>query len=456
VKATAATAAAVTFGLPVFERQADASQGGPLVFVIVDDLASFTDIDQWLIPRSDGRKSAPNPWMSGFARKNTNFVNAHTASPACGSSRPAMLWGVPPHVSGIMTHAQAGDWAASPALQGRSIIGRLRDAGWNTHGFGKIFHSEQIDGMPDCWTSFTPHVSDNDWHDKFGNGFAPGFGQIGPHGPTYWAGPDQLPDHAMVGSAIRAMRSGGPGDAFFVGISKPHVGLEIPQRFHNAIDPDEIVLPAVGPTLTGDALAFQQGAFGPDMQGIVDTGQQRQLIASYLAAVKFADFQFMRIMTSLPPNSTVILTSDHGFALGERMAFSKQTLWSQSTKIPLVVSGPARKVWTATSALDVHETIADICGLGSSGGDSLRAIAGRPYDDSRAVLTSYEGPARVGSPVGHAVQQGGHHYIAYGDGSHELHWTFSGAEMEMLDMAEWPGKVAVIEECRTRLPGGTS
>jgi len=409
----------------------------PIVVVIIDDWMNYRALDRYL--PNWPRTSNLDPWTRSYARENLWFMNAHCASTSCGSSRPPLWWGIAPHESGIYNNQQADDWLTSPVYAGkRSVIGQLKDAGWDTRGFGKVFHSNLIEKHdPGCWTEFTPHVWLNKEQAEVGGEYSDyrsnsllSFGSLN-------SGPELMPDHEVVNAAIRFIKGMGDGDAAFVGIKKPHVPLRVPTRFFDAIDPSEIVLPEWNSIrVTGEARDFLQAAQHADMKGIRDSGEWRLLVHSYLAAVKYADYEFGRVIRSVPANARVILTSDHGFALGERGALTKKTVWDQSTAVPLVIGGTGLnyRVDTAVSLLDVPSTIQDFAGLPVQK-ESLMSIATRPMDTSRAVVTTYRTPNWAGSRIASSVRQGDYQLIVYQDGTEELYDVKDDPE-ELVNLAD--------------------
>ena len=67
-------------------------------------------------------------------------------------------------------------------------------------------------------------------------------------------------------------------------------------------------------------------------------------------------------------NTVVILTSDHGFHVGEKDSLYKQTLWDSGTRIPFIVAGlddmpRGETCHQPISLIDVYPTLIDLCGL---------------------------------------------------------------------------------------------
>jgi arylsulfatase A-like enzyme len=113
----------------------------------------------------------------------------------------------------------------------------------------------------------------------------------------------------------------------------------------------------------------------------------RQAIQAYHASITFADAQVGRVIDALErlgldENTIVLLTSDHGYHMGEHGHWQKTTLFENATRVPLVISVPGMKTAgrsTATPAemLDFYPTLADLCDLpvpANLSGVSLRPV----------------------------------------------------------------------------------
>ena len=94
---------------------------------------------------------------------------------------------------------------------------------------------------------------------------------------------------------------------------------------------------------------------------------------AYLACVAFVDDQIGKILDSLEnseyaKNTIVILTSDHGFHMGEKDFIYKQSLWDRGTKVPLMISGipgmvEGKNCTQPVSLIDIYPTFVDLCQL---------------------------------------------------------------------------------------------
>ena len=71
----------------------------------------------------------------------------------------------------------------------------------------------------------------------------------------------------------------------------------------------------------------------------------QEIKEAYYATTTFVDAQIGRILkklkkTGLDKNTIIVFTSDHGYHLGEHGHWQKQTLFDDSTRVPLIFSGP--------------------------------------------------------------------------------------------------------------------
>ena len=70
----------------------------------------------------------------------------------------------------------------------------------------------------------------------------------------------------------------------------------------------------------------------------------------------------------LKDNTIIILTSDHGWGMGEKDYLYKNSLWQESTHVPLIVRAPGVLKLDGLSTqpvslIDIYPTLIDLCGL---------------------------------------------------------------------------------------------
>ena len=104
----------------------------------------------------------------------------------------------------------------------------------------------------------------------------------------------------------------------------------------------------------------------------IETGL-RTFTQAYLACVAAVDDCIGQVVDSidnspLKDNTIIILTSDHGWNMGQKDFLFKNSPWEESTRIPFVVRAPgvAQPGTVAEhpiSLIDLYPTLNDLCGL---------------------------------------------------------------------------------------------
>jgi len=155
-------------------------------------------------------------------------------------------------------------------------------------------------------------------------------------------------------------------------------------------------------------------------------------------------------------NTWIVLFSDHGFFLGEKDRWAKQSLWERATKVPMIVMPPKGAEGFATDARSsrpvdltcIYPTLVDLCGLPAKPeleGVSIRALLKDPSAEwEQPALTTY-------IRGNHGVRSERWRFIQYADGSEEL-YDHSKDSNEWENLASNPEYAAVLEEHRKWLP----
>lgn len=138
---------------------------------------------------------------------------------------------------------------------------------------------------------------------------------------------------------------------------------------------------------------FQTDRFSDD--------QIRGLRRGYLGCVAYVDVQLGRLLEALDAigqrNDTVVVyTSDHGDMLGKFGMWWKCSLYEDSARVPLIVSGPGFRhgvrTWTPVSLLDLQASIFHATSTGRPQewwGEPLQWMGQR--DAERVVFAEYHG-----------------------------------------------------------------
>ena len=146
---------------------------------------------------------------------------------------------------------------------------------------------------------------------------------------------------------------------FFMGVGfiRPHTPLIVPERFFKQFPLDSIQLPVIRPGDVDDTHARSVRGIPagkePDSERTDDMGSRlftnlvasydsqdealRRFIQAYLASVASVDELIGQILDAIDhpvskDNTIIILTSDHGWGMGEKDYLYKNSLWQESTQ----------------------------------------------------------------------------------------------------------------------------
>ncbi len=132
-----------------------------------------------------------------------------------------------------------------------------------------------------------------------------------------------------------------------IGLSLPHVPWRLPQWAFDLHPLDKVVLPEVpaddlddippaGVALARFPSFTFEGKFYDPYDLVRESGLWRQHVQAYLAACSHTDAMVGQILAALDAgqyadNTAVVLWSDNGFHLGEKLHWHKMALWEQAT-----------------------------------------------------------------------------------------------------------------------------
>jgi arylsulfatase A-like enzyme len=274
--------------------------------------------------------------------------------------------------------------------------------------------------------------------------------------------PDELNAEWAAKTLERFAKDTSPQPLFLaVGFVRPHTPIHVPQEYFDRFPVDELMLPASIPNDlddtylksadpsdgNGDDKGYRyykliEESYGSSEQGI------KAFLRAYLAGVAAVDDCVGTVIDAvdkngLAENTIVIVTSDHGWDMGQKGYLFKNTLWEDSTRIPMLIRAPGiSQVGGVTtqpvSLIDVYPTLVDLCNLQ---GDTRKNAQGAPLDgfSMRPLLENpqaaiWNGPdgaltMRFAGPKNNHIPAKQHwayrteryRYIIYNNGKEELY-----------------------------------
>ena len=174
----------------------------------------------------------------------------------------------------------------------------------------------------------------------------------------------------------------------------------------------------------------------------------RRFTQAYLACVSAVDDNIGQVMNAidnsdLKDNTIVVLVSDHGWTMGEKDHVYKNSLWEESTRVPLIIRSPKYSsqgslVNHPVSLIDIYPTLLDLAGLdmGTKKNEKGRSLDGyslvpfledpetKNWEGPDAALTVvYSSDDNKNKPANHhySVRTKDWRYIIYDSGKEELY-----------------------------------
>lgn len=424
-----------------------------ILFIAVDDL------NDW-IGCLGGHPDVQTPNFDRLARRGVLFTNAHCAAPLCNPSRASLMTGVPPSASGVYVNNQ-------PMRRARALAAAvtlpqyLRRYGYRVTGAGKIYHG----GFPDpqSWDEYFPSQQENqppnpEPPSKPANGI--------PNAAHFdWSPVDvrmeEMGDY-KTSEWVRASLARRHDKPFFLacGIFRPHLPWYVPRRFFDMYPADKITLPDVKENDLDDVPPAGRRMAKPDGDHakVLKYNQWRKAVQGYLASISFADEILGRVLDGLEesPNAkdtSIVLWSDHGWHLGEKLHWRKFALWEEATHNVLMVSSPwvgraAARCDRTVSLMDVYPTVTDLCGLPAKHGQAGRSLL--PLLQNPNAVWDHPAVTTYGQN-NHSVRTERWRYIRYADGSEEL-YDRAVDPMEWTNLASKPDYVQTVSQLKAWLP----
>lgn len=340
-----------------------------VLFIAIDDQ------NDW-VGCLKGHPQIKTPNIDALARRGTLFQNAHCQSPLCNSSRTSLMTGLRPTTTGI--YGLAPWFRDLPEYKNLvSLPQHMKAHGYKTYMAGKIYHGRY--GFKKGQKEFDiigPRTGpDKKLKKKLVN-------TPSKHPAVDWGHyphqDESKPDYKIASWAVSKLKAMPKEEPFFlsVGFFLPHVPCYATKKWFGLYPEETLKLPPFLATDRQDTPRFSWYLHWmlpePRYKFLDEAKQWKNLVRSYMACTSFIDSQVGRILdalksTGLDKNTIVVLWSDHGFHLGEKLITGKNTLWERSTRVPLIFSGPGvtsnQECTQPAELLDLFPTLSELCGL---------------------------------------------------------------------------------------------
>jgi arylsulfatase A-like enzyme len=244
------------------------------------------------------------------------------------------------------------------------------------------------------------------------------------------------------------------------GFFRPHLPWYVPKRYFDLYPLETVTLPNVKEDDLDDVPPAGRAMAKPtgDHARVLEHGAWRRAVQGYLASISFVDACVGRVVRALddgPHKDTtvIVLWSDHGWHLGEKLHWRKFALWEEATHNVLFFAAPGvtpeeRRCDAPVSLLDVYPTLLDLCRVGPREeleGHSLLPLLQEPDREwPHPALTTH-------GRNNHTLRTRRWRYIRYADGAEEL-YDHDADAMEWDNLADDPDYRDIKRKLKKSLP----
>ncbi len=359
-----------------------------------------------------GDPLAKTPNIDRLAIRGVLFERAYCSFPLCGPSRNSILTGLHPNSTGIQANSQIFRQTIPKHV---SMPQAFRQSGYFAARIGKLYHYNVPTSIgtnghddPGSWElELNPAGVDRLEEQPQIFSLLPGsFGAT----LSWYASPraDRYHTDGMMAEDAEwvlercARRQDRP---FFlaVGFFRPHTPYVAPKAYFGLYSEKEMRVVQGVKDDQADIPPPALASHKKEEDKLTDDLRRRALQA-YYASISFMDAQVGRVVNTLDrlglaDNTVIVFTSDHGYHTGEHGLWQKQSLFEESTRVPLLIVAPrvTKKGGVArapVSQVDLYPTLAELCGVKTPAnlqGQSLvpmlkdPAVAGRGWAVTQVV-----------------------------------------------------------------------
>ncbi len=354
------------------------------------------------------------PHLERLARRAVRFDRAYCQFPLCNPSRASFLTGLRPDHTRVYENRTQFRENVPNAV---SLPQTFRRAGYFVARVGKLYHygvplqigTSGLDDPPSWEKVVNPKGRDRADEAKI---FSLRPGQFG--GTLSWLAADgedaEQTDGIGAEEAIRLLEE--PRDRPFflaVGFYRPHTPYVAPKKYFRKYPPEALTLPELSDADRRREPAPAYGSSLPEQDQMTDE-RRKEALQAYHASTSFMDAQVGRVLQALDrlglrEKTLVVFHSDHGYHLGEHGLWQKMSLFENSARVPLLIADPRRRggrtCARTVELVDLHRTVADLCGLPAPEGADGESLAPLVSDPKRTwEHPAYTQVSRAGTRFG--------------------------------------------------------
>lgn len=477
----------VVCGLLLCPSAVSAAEKMNVLFIVSDDLTNNT-------LGCYGSKVSKSPNIDKLAAKGVRFDRAYCQFPLCNPSRTCFLTGLRPDTTKVYENATQ---FRKNVPNAQSLGQTFQKGGYYVARVGKLYHygvpgqigTAGLDDPPSWMKVIHPRGRDKDDEEKdliftlLPN--AKGSARFG--ASLSWLaadGTDAEQTDGMNADATIKLLQENKDKPFFIacGFFRPHTPYVAPKKYFEMYPPDKIELPKVPADHRKQHPTPAFASHKKEQDNLTDD-LRRKALQAYYASTTFMDAQVGRVLDELEKlkladKTIVVFISDHGYHLGEHGLWQKMSLWENSARVPLIIYDPRvkgnGKVCARTVELvDLHATLADLCGLSTPDGTDpkvpkLDGVSVKPLlDDPSAKwdLPAYTQVSR-GTPtatgektgknpwfMGRSVHTERYRYTEWDDGKKGVQLSdYEKDPDELVNFADDPKYADVVKQMKALLP----
>jgi choline-sulfatase len=325
-----------------------------------------------------GNPTIKTPVLDRLVREGTSFRRTYTPCPVCGPTRCSISTGLPPHEAGC------SDNCGHAPVDVPDFATMLRDAGYQTFGYGKGYGRFKMDRTnDDTYRGFQEWLDWDDYKQWFDEqGFEHLSGSRGRSNEYYYIPremgcPEQYSrNHWVADHCVRAIENRDQSKPLLLcmHLGEPHPPWSVPYPWNYLYRPNELphpLRPANYKDYQWRGNRFQNRYKWMEDAVEGDDTLLRIIKAAYYGTVSYTDQQIGRVIDALGDaldNTLVLFTTDHGEMLGDYGCVGKRCMLEAANRVPMIARLPGtfdagKQVHGATTTIDIMPTILQAAGL---------------------------------------------------------------------------------------------